>query len=163
MESLDLWPDGGSSAATGFRLAQQGRTTSFARALKPVCLPMCVRVPETCTGWLQALKGEGLPLRMCACASQRLDLYGKLGDGACKAHDDTSTRRAHDSKTRKEWRFSWVRRAKGKTFRLPTRACNHEARSRPGTTVTVGAKLQEFRMAELVCALASACRLACGF
>jgi hypothetical protein len=123
MESLDLWPDGGSSAATGFWLAQQGRMASLAGALTPVCLLTCVHEPETCTGWLQALKGEGLPPRVCACASQWLDLDGKLGDGACKAHDDTSTQRAHDSKTRKEWWSSWVRRAKGKTFCLATRAC----------------------------------------
>jgi hypothetical protein len=40
-----------------------------------------------------------------------------------QARDDISTRRAHDSKTRKELRFSWVWRAKGKAFRLPTRVC----------------------------------------
>jgi hypothetical protein len=43
MESLDLWPDGGSSVATGFWLAQQGRTASLAGALTPACLLACVR------------------------------------------------------------------------------------------------------------------------
>jgi hypothetical protein len=89
----------------------------------PACSHRRISAPGCARVWLRAPKGEGLPPCVCACASQRLDLDGKLGDDACKAHDDTSTRRAHDSKTRKELRFSWVWRAKGKTFRLPTRAC----------------------------------------
>jgi hypothetical protein len=40
-----------------------------------------------------------------------------------EAHDGTSTRRVHDSKTRNERQFSWVRQAKGKAFRLPTWVC----------------------------------------
>jgi hypothetical protein len=45
-----------------------------------------------------------------------------------EAHDGTSTRRVHDSKTKKERRPSWVRRAKGKT--LPRYACMHVCTSR---------------------------------
>jgi hypothetical protein len=35
---------------------------------------------------LRAPKGDALPPSMCACASQRLDLGGELGDGACMKH-----------------------------------------------------------------------------
>jgi hypothetical protein len=84
MESLDLWPDGGSSAATGFWLAQQGRTASLTGALTPACLLARVSVLEKRTGRLPAPKGEGLPPRVCTCASQWLDLSDELGEGASK-------------------------------------------------------------------------------
>jgi hypothetical protein len=56
----------------------------LAGALTPTCLLACERVLEMCTGWLRAPKGEGLPPRVCACTSQRLDLGDKLGDSASK-------------------------------------------------------------------------------
>jgi hypothetical protein len=40
--------------------------------------------------WLRAPKGEALPPSVCMCASQRLDLGGELGDGACTKHTTTS-------------------------------------------------------------------------
>jgi hypothetical protein len=72
------------NGATGFWLAQQGRTASLAGILTPACLLACVRVLESRTGRLPAPKDEGLPPCVCMCASQRLDLGDELGDGASK-------------------------------------------------------------------------------
>jgi hypothetical protein len=56
-----------------------------------------------------------------------------------EAHGGTSTQRVHDSKTRKERQFSWVRRAKGKAFRLPTRVCTRvQAGGLTATTTQAG-------------------------
>jgi hypothetical protein len=40
--------------------------------------------------WLRAPKGDALPPSVCVCTSQRLDLGGELGDGACTKHTTTS-------------------------------------------------------------------------
>jgi hypothetical protein len=39
--------------------------------------------------WLRAPKGDALPPSLCACASQRLDLGGELGDSACTKNTTT--------------------------------------------------------------------------
>jgi hypothetical protein len=56
----------------------------MAGVLTPTCLLTCVSVPEKRTGRLPAPKDEGLPPRVCTCASQRLDLGDELGEGASK-------------------------------------------------------------------------------
>jgi hypothetical protein len=43
-----------------------------------------------CTGAAKTPKGDALPPSVCACVSQRLDLGGELGDGACTKHTTTS-------------------------------------------------------------------------
>jgi hypothetical protein len=49
-----------------------------ARSHRRISAPGCAQVRY------RAPKGEGLPPRVCACASQRLDLGDELGDGASK-------------------------------------------------------------------------------
>jgi hypothetical protein len=50
----------------------------------PACSLRCISAPGCARVRYRALKGEGLPPRVRACTSQRLDLGDELGDGASK-------------------------------------------------------------------------------
>jgi hypothetical protein len=52
----------------------------------PACLHRRISAPGCARVRLRAHKGDALPPRVCACASQRVDLGGELGDGACMKH-----------------------------------------------------------------------------
>jgi hypothetical protein len=56
----------------------------------PACSHRRISAPGGARVWLRAPKGDALPPSMCVCASQRLDLGGELGDGACTKHTMTS-------------------------------------------------------------------------
>jgi hypothetical protein len=57
----------------------------------PTCSHQRITVPGCARVWLRAPKGDALPPSVCAyvCASQRLDLGGELGNGACTKHTTT--------------------------------------------------------------------------
>jgi hypothetical protein len=121
----------GSTAATGFWLAQQGRTVSLAGVLTLACLLACVSVPEKRTGRLPAPKDEGLPPRGSTCASQRLDLGDELGDGASKhttapqPGERTTTRYGWNNDSSDEYDELQV-----KPF-MPSCACMHASARKP--------------------------------
>jgi hypothetical protein len=55
----------------------------------PACSHRRISAPRGARVWLRAPKGDVLPPSVCVCASQRLDLGGKLGEGECTKHTTT--------------------------------------------------------------------------
>jgi hypothetical protein len=55
----------------------------------PACSHRRISASGGARAWLRTPEGDALPPSVCACASQRLDLGGELGDSVCTKHTTT--------------------------------------------------------------------------